>query len=750
MSGTKAAPARFHSADDCVDAVLQRVGKRVVLGLPLGLGKANHFANAMFARAEQDPEISLTIFTALTLERPHAGGDLQRRFVQPLLDRLYSEYQELAYTQARRRNMLPDNIEVCEFFILTGSFLGNPTAQQQYVSANYTHVPRDLLDRGVNVVAQMVAPAPNEGDSFSLSSNPDITLPLLELAEERDYGHITLVGEVNPEMPYIAGDAELPAARFDFLMEGEAMNQALFPTPNPPVRLNDYALALHISGLIRDGGTLQVGIGALSDAISHILCLRHSNNGEYRDLMKSLNEDTEGQLCRFPLELDVFKQGLYGASEMVPQGFLHLRDAGILKRTVYPDAVIQRLMNAGRISGEVDEELLLRLHEEGRIQCPLTEQDTDYLQKLGIVDPSYSWRGHRFLDKHGELEECDLHSSTGRRKLLGECAGRKLPGATWLHGGFYLGSTAMYRRLRDMPADEAAGFNMTAIDFINELQKDRELKVAQRRDARFVNSAMMATLTGAIVSDGLANSQVVSGVGGQYNFVAQAHELPGGRSIIALASTRISGGSIRSNIVWQYPHCTIPRHLRDIVVTEYGAADLRGKTDRDVIAAMLCIADSRFQDELLSEAKKAGKIEADYTIPAAFHNNTPERLRKVFEQGHRLRNLPYFPLGTDLTEEEARLAIALKNLKSHGKKIWELWPILFRGFRCWKSDKPEHAPIQRCLKRMGFAYTDTYEQRLEGYLVAGALVDAVDERRPLGQTAAAADETGEQHQPADK
>jgi len=748
MAGSKGTPTRLHAADDCVDALLERVGKKIVLGLPLGLGKANHFANALFARAQQDAEISLTIYTALTLERPRASSELQRRFVQPLLDRLYTDYQELTYTQARRKNLLPDNIEVCEFFIQPGSFLHNPTAQQQYVSANYTHVPRDLLDRGVNVVAQMVSPAPDRSDSFSLSSNPDLTLPLLALAKERGYGPIVLVGEVNPELPYIGRDAELPAGDFDFLLEGEGMQQSLFPAPNPPVGLTEYALALHIAGLIRDGGTLQVGIGALSDAITHILRLRHCNNNEYRELLQTLWEDKDGQLCRLPLELDEFRLGLYGASEMVPEGFLHLRQAGILKRAVYPDPVIQSLINSGSISGEVDEELLLKLHDAGRIQCPLTEEDTNYLQRLGVIDPSYSWRGHRFLDKHGELEECDLHSSTGRRKLLGECAGRKLPGATWLHGGFYLGSNAMYRALREMPEDERAGFNMTAIDFINDLQQDRALKVAQRQDARFVNSAMMVTLTGSVVSDGLEDGQVVSGVGGQYNFVAQAHELTGARSIIAVPSTRIAGGKTRSNIVWQYPHCTIPRHLRDMVVTEYGAADLRGKTDRDVIAAMLCIADSRFQDALLKQAKKAGKIEAGYEIPAAFHNNTPQRLQKVFEQGHRLRNLPYFPLGTDLTEEEARLAIALKALKSHSRKIWQMWPVLRDGRRSWKSDRPEHESVGRCLERMAFTYTDSYEHRLEAYLVAGALVHFVDSRRPLGETAEAAGETGQQHQPA--
>ena len=62
-----------------------------------------------------------------------------------------------------------------------------------------------------------------------------------------------------------------------------------------------------------------------------------------------------------------------------------------------------------------------------------------------------------------------------------------------------------------------------------------------------------------------------------------------------------------------YGHNTIP-HLRDIVVTEYGVADLRGKTDDDV--AMLNVADSRFQIELMEQAQAASKLHKDYQIQA--------------------------------------------------------------------------------------------------------------------------------------
>jgi acyl-CoA hydrolase len=71
---------------------------------------------------------------------------------------------------------------------------------------------------------------------------------------------------------------------------------------------------------------------------------------------------------------------------------------------------------------------------------------------------------------------------------------------------------------------------------------------------------------------------------------------------------------------------TIPRHLRDIVVTEYGVADLRSKSDAEVIAAMLAVADSRFHGRLARQAKDAGKLARGFEIPGAHRKNFPERM----------------------------------------------------------------------------------------------------------------------------
>src|SRR3546814_4200972 len=99
---------------------------------------------------------------------------------------------------------------------------------------------------------------------------------------------------------------------------------------------------------------------------------------------------------------------------------------------------------------------------------------------------------------------------------------------------------------------------------------------------------MMITLSVDFVSDGLADGRVVSGVGGQYNFVAQAHQLETGRSILMMRAVREAGGKAISNVLFNYGHTTIPRHLRDIVITEYGMADLRSKNDNQKIGRASC------------------------------------------------------------------------------------------------------------------------------------------------------------------
>jgi acyl-CoA hydrolase len=269
-----------------------------------------------------------------------------------------------------------------------------------------------------------------------------------------------------------------------------------------------------------------------------------------------------------------------------------------------------------------------------------------------------------------------------------------------------------------MPDAERALFRMMPVSFTNELLgADWALKTAQRRDARFINSAMMATLGGALVSDGLEDGRVVSGVGGQYNFVAQAHELPGGRSIIAVRSTRTKDGATESNIRFSYGHETIPRHLRDVVLTEYGIADIRGRSDAEVYAAMLGIADSRFQPALLAHAQRAGKLPSSYRISDQHRHNYPQALEQALAPHRAAGRFGALPFGTDLSAEELRLGAALRQLKARSQTLAGKLGIAAALAR----PLPRDAGSAALFARMGLAAPKGARERLLRRLVAAAL-----------------------------
>jgi hypothetical protein len=266
-----------------------------------------------------------------------------------------------------------------------------------------------------------------------------------------------------------------------------------------------------------------------------------------------------------------------------------------------------------------------------------------------------------------------------------------------------------------MPKPERKLFAMEAVSTVNELFGNIRLEELQHRHARFLNICMKMTLLGAAVSDSLADGQVVSGVGGQYNFVAMAHALKGARSVLLLKSTHRGHAGFESNIVWDYTQCTIPRHLRDVVVTEYGIADLRGKQDKEVIAALLNIADSRFQTKLLAEAQRAGKLPADHRIPEVFRHNTPQRLQAELTAFRQAGLFPDFPFGHDFTPEELQLAKALQSLQQQ-QATWggrmAIAKTLFRSVS---------AAARPYLERLGLDRPRGIEERLLARLVSAAL-----------------------------
>jgi acyl-CoA hydrolase len=628
-----------HAAlNDIIDRAIDRVGKRIVVGLPLGLGKPNRLINTLYRRAVDDPELSLEIVTALSLDVPAPGHWLEARLMDPIIERLFGgDYPRLAYLVDLRRGRLPDNVRVTEFYFQSGVALGKPAMQRHYISSNYTHVARDLVDRGVNLVMQLVA---DDGDRLSLSSNPDVTLDLVSRLEHEADHVVHKIAHVHPDLPFMHGDAVVDRDFFDEVVEAEP-EQPLFALPRQPVSTQDFAVGFHASRLIADGGTLQIGIGSLSDALVHGLILRHRDNAAYREVADALDREVPAGLG----DDGPMTEGLYGASEMFMDGFMHLYTAGVLTREVFDDLTVMRKLNAGMA-----------------VDAPGT----------GAV----------------------------------------------MDGGFFLGSRDFYRFLNELDERERPRFRMHGVGRINQLYGGREaLEIEQRRHARFVNTCMMMTATGAAVSDGLSDYQVVSGVGGQYNFVAMAHAMDDGRSILMLRATREGSDGESSNIVWDYPHNTIPRHLRDVVVTEYGVADLRGRTDEECIQAMIGIADARFQDELADRARQAGKLDPDWRIPDRARGNTPESLEAAFAPFERRGLFERYPFGSDFTEVEQRLIPALQALKKLSASKLDLLAA------AWRGRPSEHAED---LARLGLASPGDLRERLYARLVAAALARSLD------------------------
>lgn len=649
------------SIEQAVDHVLSTLDGPIHLGLPLGLGKPNQWVNALYARIKQLPQRQLTIYTALCLGRPRAAAGLPRRLLEPFVERIYGDYPELDFLADLQRDTLPGNVRVEQFFLQPGSLLDSATTQQNYISSNYSHVARDLNDKGLNLIAQLVAQDPQRPEHFSLSCNPDITLDLLPLLEQRRAAGETILclAQVHSALPYMAGSAEVPRRSFDLQLREEDRS-TLFSTPNMPVTLQDHCIGLHASALVRDGGTLQIGIGAMGDALTAALLARQADNQAYRAVLAELR-------CTLHWAAEIakdgglqpFSQGLYGCSEMFVNGLLALADAGIVRRPVYPELHLQQLASGGALDDQGMPHSVQALLDAG-LAPQLDAQALQALQANGLLAETIRWDAGGLLMPDGQRVLSDLRDAH-TQQLLQQHLGPARGGVV-VHGGFFLGPQAFYRRLGELGTERLARFAMTGICFINELHHQEALKRLQRRDARFINTAFTVTLLGAGVADQLEDGRVLSGVGGQYNFVAQGHALQGARSILLLRSWRQAGAQISSNIVWDYGHVTIPRHLRDMVVTEYGIADLRGKTDAQVIEALLTISDSRFQPGLIEQAQRAGKLPKDFRLDPRFADNRPERLQAVRNRHPAL--FAEYPLGCDFDSQERDLLRALNWLKS--------------------------------------------------------------------------------------
>jgi len=159
---------------------------------------------------------------------------------------------------------------------------------------------------------------------------------------------------------------------------------------------------------------------------------------------------------------------------------------------------------------------------------------------------------------------------------------------------FVMGTRRLYDFINDNPMVE-----MRAVDFTNDTHVIRTFG-----SMTAINSAIEVDLTGQVVADSIG-TRLYSGVGGQMDFIRGAALAPNGRAIIALPSTAAGGTSSR---IVSFIHegagvVTTRAHVKTIV-TEWGIAELFGRSIRERAEAMIAIAHPDFRDELAAQARK--------------------------------------------------------------------------------------------------------------------------------------------------
>jgi 4-hydroxybutyrate CoA-transferase len=197
--------------------------------------------------------------------------------------------------------------------------------------------------------------------------------------------------------------------------------------------------------------------------------------------------------------------------------------------------------------------------------------------------------GHAHLGVHTELFADGIIDLIERGVLTGE---RKTLHPGKVVAGFMLGTQRLYDFVHDNPIVELHPTSYTNDPFI----------IARNARMVAINSAIEVDLTGQVCADSIG-SRFYSGVGGQLDFIYGASRAEGGIPIIALPATALEGKASRIVPVLK-PGAgvtTTRNHVR-FIVTEYGVADLYGKTIRQRAGALIAIAAPQFREELTRQA----------------------------------------------------------------------------------------------------------------------------------------------------
>ena len=191
---------------------------------------------------------------------------------------------------------------------------------------------------------------------------------------------------------------------------------------------------------------------------------------------------------------------------------------------------------------------------------------------------------HSEMFSDGVVELVEAGVITNRRKTLH-------PGKSVVT--FLMGTRRLYDFVNDNP-----GVFMMPVDYVND-----PYVIRQNDNLVSINSCVQVDLQGQVVSTSVGKREI-SGVGGQVDFVRGANMSKGGKSIMAMPSTAAKGTVSKiTALIDEGASVTTSRHDVGYVVTEYGVAELRGKTLRERARALIAIAHPDFRAGLAEEYK---------------------------------------------------------------------------------------------------------------------------------------------------
>jgi acetyl-CoA hydrolase len=170
--------------------------------------------------------------------------------------------------------------------------------------------------------------------------------------------------------------------------------------------------------------------------------------------------------------------------------------------------------------------------------------------------------------------------------------------------GFVLGTQTLYDYIHDNPIIE-----LHPTEYVND-----PFIIAQNQKMVSINSALEVDLTGQVCADSIG-SRFYSGVGGQVDFVRGAARSKGGMTFIALPST--AKNDTMTRIVPQLkPGAGVTTTRNDVhfVATEYGVADLYGRTISERVQALINVAHPRFREELEAYAHQQNYLSRSYAL----------------------------------------------------------------------------------------------------------------------------------------